>query len=203
MQAGVSKITALEPSDAIGPLRDHLASFGARAETVHASGEHLPDSQYDMVLSIGVLHHIPDPYPTVRAAFDSLKPGGRLFVWVYGREGNALYLSIFLPLRLVTMRLPHFANAALSWLLDIPLKAYIVVSRKLKLPLYEYMRNVMDKLTPDRRRLVIYDQLNPHWAKYYTQSEVRDLLERSRFESVRVHARSGYSWAALGVKPRG
>ncbi|MET0167168.1 MAG: class I SAM-dependent methyltransferase [Vicinamibacterales bacterium] len=199
--AGASHVTALEPSDAVGPLRENLASFGRQVEIVHASGEELPMGPYDMVVSIGVLHHIPDPYPTVRAALKCLRPGGRLFVWVYGKEGNALYLAFALPLRSITKRLPHFANAALSWLLDIPLKAYILACRKFRLPLHEYMRSCLDKLSPDKRRLVIYDQLNPRWAKYYSQQEIRDLLERSGFENVRVHSRYGYSWAAVGVKP--
>jgi len=85
--AGASHVTALEPSDAVGPLRENLASFGRQVEIVHASGEELPMGPYDMVVSIGVLHHIPDPYPTVRAALKCLRPGGRLFVWVYGKEG--------------------------------------------------------------------------------------------------------------------
>jgi SAM-dependent methyltransferase len=202
LEAGASRVTALEPSDAIGPLRDNLASFGERVEIVHASGEQLPRRRYDMIVSIGVLHHIPDPYPSVRTALDCLKPGGKLFIWVYGKEGNALYLAFALPLRSITKHLPHFANAALSWLLDIPLKAYIVASRKFKLPLHEYMRNCLDKLTADKRRLVIYDQLNPRWAKYYSEREVRDLLELSGFDNVRVHSRQAYSWAAVGMKPR-
>jgi SAM-dependent methyltransferase len=201
LQAGASRVTALEPSDAIGPLRDNLAGHEDRFEIVHASGERLPNRQYDMVLSIGVLHHIPDPYPAVRAAFDSLKSGRKFFIRVYGREGNALYLLVALPIRLITRHLPHFAVAGLSWVLDIPLKAYIVASRKFKLPLNEYMRDCLDKRTPDKRRLVIYDQLNPRWAKYYSEREVRDLLDSSGFKNVRVHSRMGYSWAAIGVKP--
>jgi SAM-dependent methyltransferase len=201
LQAGASRVTALEPSDAIGPLRDNLAGFEDRVEIVHASGEKLPDRQYDMVLSIGVLHHIPDPNPAVRAALDGLKSGGQIFIWVYGREGNALYLSVATALRLITKRLPHFAVAGISWLLDIPLKAYIVAAKRFKLPLHEYIRDCLDKLAPDKRRLVIYDQLNPRWAEYYTEQEVRDLLERNGFESVRVHSRMGYSWTAIGVKP--
>lgn len=201
LEAGASRVTALEPSDAIGPLRDNLARFGQRFEIIHASGEKLPAGPYDMVVSIGVLHHIPDPVPTVRAAFERLRPGGRLFIWVYGREGNGLYLTFAEPLRAITKRLPHFANATLSWLLDVPLKAYIVACRKFRLPMNEYMRDCLDKLTADKRRLVIYDQLNPRWAKYYSQQEVRDLLEKNGFTDVRLHARLGYSWSAIGTKP--
>lgn len=201
LEAGAAHVTALEPSDAVGPLRQNLARYGSRVEIIHASGEKLTAGPFDMVVSIGVLHHIPDPYPAVLAAFERLRPGGRLFIWVYGREGNGLYLAFAEPLRAITKRLPHFANAALSWTLDIPLKAYIVACRKFRLPMNEYMRECLDKLTADKRRLVIYDQINPRWARYYSQQEVRDLLEKNGFKDVRLHARLGYSWSATGIKP--
>jgi hypothetical protein len=51
------------------------------------------------------------------------------------------------------------------------------------------------------RKLVIYDQLNPSYVKFYTGAEVRSLLERAGFTGVALHHRRGYSWTALGVKP--
>ncbi len=61
----------------------------------------------DFVLSIGVLHHIPDPAPVFPRRVFALRPGGRMAVWLYGREGNAAYLAAVRPLRAITRRLPH------------------------------------------------------------------------------------------------
>ena len=41
------------------------------------------------------------------------------------------------------------------------------------------MRRVMLPLTPAKRRVVIYDQLNPAYAKYYTRREAHDALAQA------------------------
>ena len=67
----------------------------------------------DYIFSIGVLHHITDPNPVVKAVFKALRPGGRFLVWLYGREGNRLYLALLQPLRILSKHLPHSFLAAL------------------------------------------------------------------------------------------
>ncbi len=57
------------------------------------------------------------------------------------------------------------------------------------------------RLTPDKRRLVIYDQLNPAYAKYYTRAEARALLEQAGFVDVQLYHRHSYSWSVVGTRP--
>ena len=121
-------------------------------------------------------------------------------MWIYGREGNLAYLTLFRLLHGVTKRLPHAALAGLVWCMGWVLDVYILACRLLPLPLRHYARNVLAKLTRDKRRLVIYDQLNPAYAKYYTQAEARTLLEGAGFGDVRLHHRHGYSWTVVGRK---
>ena len=77
---------------------------------------------------------------------------------------------------------------------------YMTACRVLPLPLAAYMRRVMLPLTPAKRRVVIYDQLNPAYAKYYTREEARRLLEHHGFEDIRLHHRHGISWTVVGTK---
>src|SRR5688500_2865869 len=108
LETGAAHVIAVEPSDAFPVLQRNLEEFGNRVECIRATGEHLPTGRVlHLVTSIGVLHHIPDPAPVARAAFDALTPGGRFLVWLYGREGNRAYLALTQPLRAVTTRLPH------------------------------------------------------------------------------------------------
>ena len=159
-------------------------------------------SDLDLVFSYGVLHHIPEPGPVLRAAFGALRPGGKCAVWLYGREGNRLYLTVVGVLWPLTRRLPHSALARLSALLDGPLVLYVALCRRLRfLPLGGYMREVIARLSPDKRRLVIYDQLNPAYAKYYTEAEARALLEQAGFVDVQLYHRHGYSWSVVGTRP--
>jgi SAM-dependent methyltransferase len=202
IDAGAAHVIAVEPSDAIGPLRDNTRAFADRVELLHATGDRLPPrGDLDFVISIGVLHHIPDPEPVVRAAFDALKPGGRFLAWLYGREGNELYLALAGPARTLTRRLPHPLLSALSWLLAAPLGGYAALCERLPLPMAEYMRAHIRKLSPEARRLTIYDQLNPAWAKYYTEAEARALVAGAGFADVRLHHRHGYSWTVVGTRP--
>ena len=77
----------------------------------------------------------------------------------------------------------------------------MTTSRLLPLPLSDYMCRVMLPLTPDKRRLVIYDQLNPAYAKYYTREEARGLLAAAGFIDIRMHHRHGMSWTIVGRRP--
>jgi hypothetical protein len=137
----------------------------------------------------------------MKAAFRSLRRGGRLAIWLYGREGNELYLGLIHPLRLFTTRLPHFWLAVLSRLISWPLALYIFLCRFFSLPLKDYMNNVIGPMTPEKRRLVIYDQLNPAHAKYYRKDEVMALITEAGFTAITINSRHGYSWSAVGTRP--
>ncbi len=201
LDAGAAHVVAVEPSDAIHVLKRNTAPDAERITYVHGPGEALPASgDLDLVVSIGVLHHIPDPRGAVAQAYRALRPGGRFLAWVYGHEGNELYLSLAEPLRKFTTRMPHAALAGLTWTLYPPLKGYAALCRHAPLPMARYMTEVIDKLSGSALRLNIYDQLNPQHAKYYRRDEALALLEPT-FADVQIHHRHGYSWTIVGRKP--
>lgn len=202
--AGARHVVAVEPSVGVERLRENVRELGDRVEVIHGPGEALPtDRALDLVVSIGVIQFIEDPGPVLRAAREALRPGGRLLIWVYGREGNTAYLLLLGALRAVTTRLPHAALDVLCRVLDRALDLYILACRVLPLPMRDYLCNTYARVSREKRRLTIYDQLNPTYARYYRGPEVREMLERAGFEGVRLHHRRGYSWTALAVKPAG
>jgi SAM-dependent methyltransferase len=196
------KVVAIEPSRAFEVLVTNTAAGRDRIEYLNIGGEAFVASEpLDFALSFGVVHHIPDPGPVVAAMFRALKPGGTIGLWLYGREGNGPYIMLLSVLATLTRRLPHALLAALTWFLYCPALAYALACRKLPLPLAGYMREVFLKLSPAKRRLVIYDQLNPSYAKYYREREVRALLETAGFSDIRLFHRHGYSWTAVATRP--
>ena len=136
----------------------------------------------------------------VRAIHAALRPGGRCAVWLYGREGNELYLRAVGPLRRLTPKLPPWALAGVAWGLWGPAEVYGWAARRFHLPLADYYRRVWKPLDRAARRLVIYDQLNPTYAKYYTEPEARALLGDGGFRNVCTHHRHGSSWTVGGIK---
>lgn len=202
-EAGAKKIYAVEPAaGAFAVLQQNTAGFGPSVECLNLAGSDLPsDLGLDYVFSVGVIHHIPEPEPVVRAAFNALKPNGTCFFWLYGKEGNGLYLSIVEPLRWLTVRMPHVLLAALCHGLNLLMDGYIGLCRVIPLPLRDYCLNVIGRMTRQKRYLVIYDQLKPAYAKYYKEDEARLLLSTAGFVDIRLYHRRGYSWSVVGKRP--
>lgn len=201
LNVGADQVVALEPSDGFRVLEERFHDDG-RVTLLHATGEQLPASgDLDFVFSIGVLHHIPDPVPVVRAACQALRPGGKLAIWVYAQEGNERCLRLLAPLRKLTTMLPHALLSALVWLFYVLLVVYRGGCCLLPLPLHQYLCAVWWRFDPPTRRLAIYDQLNPAYAKYYTRGECLHLLQAGGLEDIQLYHRHGYSWTAVGTKP--
>ena len=65
----------------------------------------LPDGVFDLVFSIGVLHHTPDPRRAFAQIARKVKPGGRLAVWLY-RKNTPPQEWLNSGLRRLTTQLP-------------------------------------------------------------------------------------------------
>ncbi|WP_249137828.1 class I SAM-dependent methyltransferase [Bradyrhizobium tropiciagri] len=202
IDAGAEHVTAIEPSRAYDVLVLNTADVSDRVTCLNLRGDELPPKDYGVVVSIGVIHHIPDPKPVLEAAFRGLKPDGTLLIWVYGHEGSQLYRSIFLPVRMITRRLPVLINEAIAAIIYPVTVAYGRLTALIPfLPLRRYMQEVYLRFDPPVRRLVILDQINPQWAKYYDREEIETLVRSVGFVDVRLHHRHGYSWTVIGRKP--
>jgi SAM-dependent methyltransferase len=201
VDAGASSVLAIEPSAAMEILKRNTRDLNG-VEYLQASGDRVPPTaDFDFVLSIGVLHHVPNPNPIVDAAWRALRPGGTIAIWLYGRESNWLLLGVLSAVLGITRRLPHRLLAAFVWFIYWPVAGYMHACRLLPLPMSAYMRDVFLRFDRPTRRLVLYDQLNPAYAKYYVEAEARSLLERAGFADVKIYHRHGYSWSVTGRRP--
>ncbi len=69
------------------------------------------------------------------------------------------------------------------------------------LPIHRYCNHVLHKFDREKWRIVIYDQINPVYAKYYTCGEPLNLFSNAGFREVRAFHRHGYSWTVVGERP--
>ena len=200
LECGAGHVTVLEPSDAIDVLQHNLHDTRDRVTALRQRGDELEaPNAFDFVFSIGVIHHIPDPAPTLANMYDAVKPGGTAFIWIYGREGNKTYLFFAEKARTVTKVLPDPVLRGISHLLTVALMAYIGLCRVLPLPMRTYMRNVIGKYKYENLFLTVFDQLNPEHAKYYTKDEAEELFRNAGFADVQIFHRDGYSWSVSGT----
>ncbi len=169
-----------------------------------------PERMFDLVYSIGVLHHLPDP----RGGFLSLArfvgPGGTLFVWVYGHEGNAFVRTVIEPLRRGTTRLPPSTLRAIAWPLALVLNATVkLVYRPLRhTPLFRLLpvRNYLVSLANFGFRQnysIVFDQLVAPSSRYIKRTELEEWFAAAGLEDVEITQRNGNSWRGRGTKPFG
>ncbi len=62
------------------------------------------------------------------------------------------------------------------------------------------MLNVIKKCSFEKRKYIIFDQLNPSYSKYYSKKDVNDLLSSSGFKKFEIFNRRQYSWTAIAEK---
>jgi SAM-dependent methyltransferase len=158
--------------------------------------------QFDVVFSIGVLHHTDDPDRSVANLARHVKPGGRLIVWVYSDEGNFLVKNVVEPVRkrfLASMnreRLLGLSKAVTAALYPTVHSVYRLPVRFL--PYYEYFDNFR-KLSFERNTLNVFDKLNAPQVQFITRARVEGWFPGDRFQDVHVSAYKGVSWRASGT----
>lgn len=157
---------------------------------------------FDVVFSVGVVHHTDDPDITVENLIRHLKPGGRLILWVYSKEGNWIaervveafrkwYLS-----RLSTRTLVGL-SVALTFTMYFPIYTIYMLPFRY-LPYFDYFQNFR-RLSFNRNTLNVFDKLNAPQVCFIDRERIRSWFNSSRFEDVHVESYRGVSWRASGT----
>lgn len=159
--------------------------------------------QYDIVYCIGVLQHTQNPDTTFANISTFVKPGGKLLIWCYSKEGNWPNWAILEPLkRLFVLKLPKPILYALSWMLTALLYPLVYTVYMLpipQLPYYEYFGNFR-KLSFRRNQLNVFDKLNAPITNFIDESQVRRWFNPETFQEVSIDHYKKVSWRASGVK---
>jgi len=202
LDLGAKHIWCVEPSSAMQVLQKNTVDFETSLTYINSKGnDFVINDSIDLVFSIGVIHHIENADLTMKNIYKNLKIGGKVVIWLYGQEGNLLYLLLITPLRLLTKIIPHKLLLKFSRLLVKPLIVYSYLCKKFNwLPLSTYIINHLSKLEKEEIQLTIYDQLNPAYSKYYTKAQALRLLKNAGFINISIYHRHGYSWTVVGDK---
>jgi SAM-dependent methyltransferase len=200
-----ARVVAVDLGGSIDVAR---ANLPPEVLTVQADAERLPfePGTFDFVMSIGVLHHLPDPERALRRIAPLARPGGHVHVylyWVPEHRWHARVLRLVTAARRVTVRLPHRLLHALC----VPLAAALAVTvvwpyRLLRriprlrrvadaFPLKTYADYPFGVLVNDQ-----FDRFSAPLERRYTRAEVVEMLRGAGLENVSVIANHG--WVADG-----
>ena len=210
---GASEVVGLDLSEAVETARRVLSRF-ERAEVVQGDLLQPPlraaadGGGFDLVYSIGVLHHLPDPYKGFRSLLELVRPGGTIAIWVYGYENNGFVRNVVEPVRRVSTKLPPSLLRVFAWPLGLAFHGLAkgvyspldgtAVGRAL--PLNEYMVSVAE-FSFRQNYSIVFDQLVAPTAAYIRESELRRWVSENGLEDVQISHRHQNSWRGQGRVP--
>ncbi len=103
---GAQDVIGLDLSDAVEPAEKNCRSL-ENAHIVQGDIYNMPfQKPFDFSMSIGVLHHLPEPEKGFQSILSHTKSGGVALIWVYGRQHNDAAVYIYEPIRKVTRHIP-------------------------------------------------------------------------------------------------
>jgi SAM-dependent methyltransferase/GT2 family glycosyltransferase/uncharacterized protein YbaR (Trm112 family) len=178
--------------------------------TVQADAERLPFAaeSFDFVMSIGVLHHLPDTQQALRKLVPLLSLGGHLHVylyWVPEYRWHRQVLRLVTAAREMTVRLPYRLLHRLCYPLAGALWITVVLPQRLMrahpitrrlangLPLKTYADYPFVVLVNDQ-----FDRFSAPIEQRFTRAKVRVMLERAGLDEVVVLP--NYGWLGDGTR---
>jgi len=173
-----ARLVAVDMSGAVEAAQENVQ--GKAVQVVQADLTHLPiaEESFDVVISIGVLHHTPDTRVAFQALVPLVKPGGRVSIWVYSTETATFGGEL---LRRFT---PKMDRRRLLRLCQGLARLY---------PLYRFpaTRRLMGHLIPismhphyEWRVLDTFDWYSPTYQWKHTYNEVREWFREAGLERV-------------------
>jgi SAM-dependent methyltransferase len=181
----------------LAAARRTLASFANVRIEKRSAYEIGCQDEFDLVYSIGVIHHLQHPERALASMVKAAKPGGRVLIWVYGLENNRWIVFLLDPVRKALFsRLPvgfvhHLAlyPTALLWLLLRFGFGNIAYFRLLRQFSFRHLRSI------------VFDQMLPRIAHYWERAAVERMMHEQGLRDVRLVWVNEMSWSAIGTKP--
>ena len=208
-KGGAREVVAMDLSQAI-EVAAHNNRDNPNTHFIQADIYHPPfhPGSFDVVYSLGVLHHLPDPEKGFRALLPFVRPGGFVNIYLYWNlEGEPAWrraaLSAVTQVRRVTTRLPYPLLQRLSWLIAAGFQvAFVLPSRALehfpatrrfadRVPLGHYRKYSFRVLYTDQ-----FDRFSAPIENRYSRAEVAAWLERAGLEDTVILGGAG--WRASG-----
>ncbi|MBD99344.1 MAG: SAM-dependent methyltransferase [Verrucomicrobia bacterium] len=189
-------IEAVDPSDAVFQAA-HVWNDLENVRFTQASVDSLPfpDRSFDFVMSLGVLHHIPDTAQAIKTALKKLKPNGYALIYLYYALDNRGFLfKIIFRLsglfRTVVSKMPkslkHLICDLLAVFIYLPFiyvgkltKALIPGNAYLKVPLAYYRNKSWNIIRNDA-----LDRFGTPLEQRFKRHEIEEMLKSANMKNI-------------------
>jgi len=152
--------------------------------------------QFDIVFSIGVIHHLEFPEKALEEMVRAAKPQGRVLIWVYGLENNRWIVTLLNPLRRALFsRMP----IGVVYHLSLYPTALLWAALRLGFGRIEYLR-LLRRMDFSHTRSIVFDQMLPKISHYWGRETVLQLMKQAKLEHVALIWVNEMSWSAIGTK---
>jgi SAM-dependent methyltransferase len=177
-------VVAVDLSSAVEASHENLGHKGVKILQADIMNLPFAEETFDVIFSIGVLHHTPDTKKAFEALVPLLKPGGLIVVWLYSAyndESMRMKLSNFY--RRFSWKLPKKLLYGISWL-AVP---YYYLNR---IPILRMFTGRLWHIAEHKdwkwRVLDTFDWYSPRYQWHHTYAEVFGWFEENGLTNIRV-----------------
>ena len=203
-------IEAIDPSDSVYAAAGLLKEC-SNIRISKASSSNIPfaDESFDFILSLGVLHHIPDTLKAMQDAAKKLKKNGYFLIYLYYDLDNRGFFFRFIfnlstHLRKQISKLsPSWKNftcdliAVLVYLPLVLLSKFVSIFAKeqyKKLPLSYYVDKSFQIIRNDA-----LDRFGTPLEQRFTREKIKEMMQKSGLSNIIFSEQAPY-WHAIGTK---
>ena len=204
-------IEAVDPSAAVFAAQ-HLLSGMNNVRISQASSDSLPfaDESFDMMMSLGVLHHIPDTELALKSGVKKVKKGGYVLLYLYYALDNRSFIfkSIFYAsalLRFVVSSLPAFLKKIVCDLIAVVIYMPFIILSKIvkailggnlynKIPLSYYIDKSFNIIRNDA-----LDRFGTPLEQRFTRQQIETMMKNSGLTDIIFSENMPY-WHVVGRK---
>jgi ubiquinone/menaquinone biosynthesis C-methylase UbiE len=202
---------AVDPSEAIFAA-DNLLKNTKNVRITKASIEKLPfpDNTFDFVMSIGVLHHIPDTQKAMQNCVDKVKKGGYFYIYLYySLDNKNMYykwlFNISALFRGVICKLPSVPKKIVCDILAIIFYMPFVILGQLfaKLGFHELAKNIPLSYYQNKSFYIIrndaLDRFGTSLEHRFSKAEIENMMTKCGLIDIIFSNKTPY-WHAVGKK---
>jgi SAM-dependent methyltransferase len=208
----MKSVEAVDPSSAVFVAQKNCAHLG-NVRVSQASVANLPFEResFDLVFSLGVLHHIPDTSAGIGSCVEMVRPGGLFLVYLYYSLDNRGWFfraafHVVNSARSVVSKLPQGIKRlvcdAIAVAVYLPMANLAKLAQSFcgtqaaeRLPLNYYRKTRFQIMRNDSR-----DRFGTPLEQRFSKAQIHSMLEQAGLVDIQFSPKQPF-WVAVGKKP--